>query len=56
MSPGANKIRGSEEVRDYWQAEGSIFKPEAGHSFSLYGPTLSRQITYLFFSSINLSY
>ena len=21
-----------------------------GHSFSLYGPTLSRQITYLFFS------
>ena len=24
-----------------------------GHSFSLYGPTLSRQITYLFFSAIN---
>ena len=25
-----------------------------GHSFSLYGPTLSRQITYLFFSSDKL--
>ena len=24
-----------------------------GHSFSLYGPTLSRQITYLFFPAIN---
>ena len=27
-----------------------------GHSFSLYGPTLSRQITYLFFSCANLAY
>ena len=27
-----------------------------GHSFSLYGPTLSRQITYLFFSSDKLAY
>ena len=27
-----------------------------GHSFSLYGPTLSRQITYLFFSCYNLAY
>ena len=26
-----------------------------GHSFSLYGPTLSRQITYLFFSCANLA-
>ena len=26
------------------------------HSFSLYGPTLSRQITYLFFSCDNLAY
>ena len=25
-----------------------------GHSFSLYGPTLSRQITYLFFSGDKL--
>ena len=36
------------------QAEGSIFKSEV--SFSLYGPTLSRQITYLFFSSDKLAY
>ena len=27
-----------------------------GHSFSLYGPTLSRQITYLFFSCHKLAY
>ena len=27
-----------------------------GHSFSLYGPTLSRQITYLFFSSDKFAY
>ena len=27
-----------------------------GHSFSLYGPTLSQQITYLFFSCANLAY
>ena len=27
-----------------------------GHSFSLYGPTLSRQITNLFFSCANLAY
>ena len=27
-----------------------------GHSFSLYGPTLSRQITSLFFSCANLAY
>ena len=27
-----------------------------GHSFSLYGPTLSRQITYLFFSCDKLAY
>ena len=27
-----------------------------GRSFSLYGPTLSRQITYLFFSCANLAY
>ena len=27
-----------------------------GHSFSLYGLTLSRQITYLFFSSDKLAY
>jgi len=27
-----------------------------GHSFSLYGPTLSRQIIYLFFSCDNLAY
>ena len=26
-----------------------------GHSFSLYGPTLSRQITYLFFSCDKLA-
>ena len=27
-----------------------------GHSFSLYGPTLSRQITYLFISCYKLAY
>ena len=27
-----------------------------GHSFLLNGPTLSRQITYLFFSCANLAY
>ena len=27
-----------------------------GHSFSLYGPTLSRQITYLFFPAVQLGY
>ena len=27
-----------------------------GHSFSLHGPTLSRQITYLFFSCDKLAY
>ena len=27
-----------------------------GHSFSLYGPTLSRQITYLFFSCDKMAY
>ena len=27
-----------------------------GHSFSLYGPTLSRQITYLFFSFDKLAH
>ena len=27
-----------------------------GHSFSLYGPTLSRQITYLFFSCDKTGY
>ena len=27
-----------------------------GHSFSLYGPILSRQMTYLFFSCDNLAY
>ena len=27
-----------------------------GHNFSLYGPTLSRQITYLFFPVIKLGY
>jgi len=27
-----------------------------GHSFSRYGPTLSRQITYLFFSCAKLAY
>ena len=27
-----------------------------GHSFSLYGPTLSRKITYLFFPAIKLGY
>ena len=27
-----------------------------GHSFSLYGPTLSRQVTYLFFCCDKLAY
>ena len=30
--------------------------PASGHSFSLYGPTLSRQITYLFFPAMKLAY
>ena len=35
------------------QTKGSIFKPEV--TVSLYGPTLSRQITYLFFSCAKLA-
>ena len=36
-------------------ASGQHFQARS-HSFSLYGPTLSRQITYLFFSCENLAY
>ena len=37
------------------EAAGQHFQAR-GHSFSLYGPTLSRQITYLFISCYKLAY